>query len=203
MSRYSRNRIVPAILIVLIVIIAVVALVSLARAMFFKGDRSSKQTVQQTNVNRDALLNTSADRAVEMTVRGPIVADENFNSLRVVITPSSRTLTTYRGYLDTPIDTINLGNNVSAYTEFVHALDRANFTAGTPFEGEKDNTNGICASGRVYDYKTLQDNKPVMRLWTTTCKGSQGSLQASSEQLTNLFLAQIPDAQAALDKINY
>lgn len=200
MSRYSRNRFIPVVLIVIIMIIAVVALVSLARAIFFPGNRPGTSS-QQVDVSREALLNTAEGHSVRMTIRGPIVADENFSSYRVVVTPSSRTMTTYQGYLDKPIDTTKLGNNTKAYDEFVHALDKANLTLGVQFEKDKDDTRGICATGRVYEYEILEGDKTVKRLWASTCKGSPGSLRASVDQLTNLFVAQIPDARTSLNKI--
>jgi type II secretory pathway pseudopilin PulG len=201
MSRYSsRNRILPVILVVVIMIVAIVGLVALARAIFFSS--GSSDTTQQVDVSRDALLATSEGHAVQVTVRGPIVADENFNSYRITITPSSRTLTTYRGYLDQQIDSVNLGNNVSAYTEFVNALDKANLALGEAFTDEKDDTKGICATGRLYDFEIINGTDVVKRLWTSTCKGSPGSLRASVEQVTNLFHQQIPDIKEPLSKID-
>jgi hypothetical protein len=201
MSRYSsRNRILPVILVVVIMIVAIVGLVALARAIFFSS--GSSDTTQQVDVSRDALLATSEGHAVQVTVRGPIVADENFNSYRITITPSSRTLTTYRGYLDQQIDSVNLGNNVSAYTEFVNALDKANLALGEAFTDEKDDTKGICATGRLYDFEIINGTDVVKRLWTSTCKGSPGSLRASVEQVTNIFNQQIPDIKEPLSKID-
>ena len=201
MARYtSRSRFIPIILIIVIMVIAIVALVSLARAIFFSGGQSTQNTAQ-VDVSRDALLNTADGHKVQMTVRGPIVADENFNSYRITITPSSRSLTTYRGYLGTQIDAMNLGNNVAAYDQFVHALDKADLPVGTAFAKDKDSTLGICATGRVYEYEIMSGNDVVKRLWTSTCKGSPGSLRASADQLTSLFVAQIPYANNALGKI--
>jgi hypothetical protein len=184
-------------------IIAVVALVSLARAIFFSGNRDTGKAAQQIEVGRTALLNVKEGNSVRMTVRGPIVAEEEFNSLRITVSSSARSLVTYRGYLDKEIDRIELGNNVNAYTEFVNALDKANLALGVPFEGEKDNTHGICATGRIYEYEIFEGGKVVQRLWASTCKGSPGSLKASIDQLTNLFIAQIPDARTHLNKINF
>lgn len=183
-------------------IIAIVALVSLARAIFFSGGASNNIT-EQVDVSRNALLDTAVDRKVQMTIRGPIVADENFTSYRIVITPGSRTLTTYQGYLDKQVDRISLGNNVKAYEEFVHALDKANLAKGVQLEEEKDDTRGICATGRVYEYEIIDGDDVIKRLWTSTCKGSRGSLQASTDQLTNLFVNQIPDAKIPLNKIRF
>ena len=183
-------------------IIAIVALVSLARAIFFSNSRSS-DTAQQVDVNRNALLDTASDRKVQMTIRGPIVADENFTSYRITVTPSARTLTTYKGYLDKQVDRVSLGNNVKAYDEFVHALDKANLPVGTQFDKDKDDTRGICAGGRVYEYEIIDGNKTTQRLRTSTCKGSPGSLRANKDQLTRLFTAQIPDAKTPLNKISF
>lgn len=202
MSRYSKNRFIPVLLIVIIMIIAVVALVSLARAIFFSG-RSNNETAQQVDVSRNALLDTASDRKVQMTIRGPIVADENFSSYRITVTPGSRVLTTYQGYLDKQVDRVKLSNNTKAYEEFVHALDKANLSLGVQFDKEKDDTRGICASGRVYEYEIIDGDKVIKRLWTSTCKGSPGSLKASAEQLTRLFTAQIPDAKTPLNKISF
>lgn len=201
MARYSQNRFAPVFLVVVIIIVAVVAIVGLARAVFFSGNRTD-ETAQQVNVSREALLSTGVDRSVQMTIRGPIVADEDFNSYRITVSPDERNLVTYRGYLDAPIDRINLGNNTTAYEEFVHALDKANLALGTPFEGDADDTRGICATGRVYEYEIMDGSDVVQRLWTSTCSGSPGSLEASVEQLTNLFVTQIPDARTPLRAIN-
>ena len=200
MSRYSRNRFIPVLLIVVIMIIAVVALVSLARAIFFSG--RSSETVQQVDVSREALLKTDTERKVQMTIRGPIVADEDFSSYRITVTPGSRSLVTYRGYLDKQVDRVNLSNNVKAYEQFVNALDKANLAKGVQFDEENDSTLGICASGRVYEYEIIDGDNVVKRLWTSTCKGSPGSLKASAEQLTRLFTSQIPDARTPLSKIS-
>lgn len=204
MSRYSRkNRFIPILLIVVIMIIAVVALVSLARAIFFSGGSERNRTVQVSEINRRALLDVKDGRRVEMTVRGPIVAEEEFSSFTISIAPNSRQLTTHRGYLDREIEKIDLGNNNNAYTEFINALDKANLTVGKPLDGDRDSTSGICAKGRVYEYSIYDGDKRTMRLWTSTCKGSPGSLKANFEQLTDLFIAQIPDAKTPLKKINY
>lgn len=200
MSRYSQNRALPILLTVIVIIIAVVALVSLARAIFFSG--SGTDRTAPIDISREALLRTDTNRKVQMTVRGPIVADENFNSYRITVTPSSRNLVTYQGYLDRAVDQVRLGNNVKAYEEFVHALDKADLAVGTQLEGSLDDTRGICATGRVYEYEIMTGDTTVKRLWTSTCKGSPGSLRASADQLTNLFTAQVPEAREPLRKIN-
>jgi hypothetical protein len=199
MVNYRTSRILPIILVVVIIIIAIAAIVSLARVVFFSGGSSAPAV---TDVSREALLNTSAGHRVSMTVRGPIVADEEFHSYNIDISANSRQISTYKGYLGTIVDRTTLGNNVAAYEEFVHALDKADLADGTELEGDRNDIRGICATGRVYEFGIIDGSTTVKRLWTSTCKGSSGSLDASVAQLTELFVNQIPDSKALIKKVS-
>lgn len=200
MKHGKTSQIVPVILIVIIVVVSVAAIVALTKTLFFNdGD---EQTIERQNTDEAALLDTAADRGVRMTVRGNITANEQFRSYQITITPNQRTMNTYAGYLDSPIDTVQYDNNVKAYTEFVYALNRANMVAGEQFQGDNDDTRGICADGKVLEFETIQSGEPVKRLWTTTCKSASGSLDANSTQLGDLFLIQIPAGDDLLDKIH-
>lgn len=194
----NRTRIIPIILIFLVIVVAIVALVSLGRVVF-GGGTSTKVAVDE---GRQALLNTDAGSSVRMTVRGRIVADENFRSYRITIDPSSRTLSTYSGYIDQVIDSIQLTNNTPAYEQFVHALDRANMMRGTQLSDEQNDTRGVCATGNVFEFEVLSGGETVKKLWTSSCDSSPGSLKAATSQLRSLFIAQIPNGQQALNKIN-
>lgn len=197
MQRGKLSRIIPIALVVIIIIIAISAIVSLGQTVFKGGNSQPK-----VDVGRESLLNTSADHSVQMTVRGPIVADENFRSYRISVSPSSRTITTYEGYLQTVINTKTFSNNTKAYDEFVHALDLANAMKGAAFEGDKDDTRGICATGVLYEFETIQAGQTEKRLWTSTCSGSKGSLAASTSQLKGLFVGQIPENEPILRATN-
>lgn len=200
MTSYRTQRILPIILVIVIVVIAVAALVSLARAVFFPS--SSSQPAAVVDTSRDALLNTSAGHRVTMTVRGPIVADEAFNSYSISISPSQRTMTTYQGYTDTVLNQQSLGNNTAAYEEFVYALDKANLADGKELDEERNDVRGVCATGRVYEFEIIDGTDVVKKLWTSTCNGSRGSLDANVNQVGELFLAQIPDASDMLTKLD-
>lgn len=199
MANYRTSRALPIILVIVVIIIAITALVSLARVVFFSGSSTSSTAV--IDVSRDALLNTSAGRSVTMTVRGPIVADEKFRSYKIDISANDRTIKTYTGYLDTVVDQTSLGNSVASYDQFVHALDKANLTKGKQLDGDKNDTRGICATGSVYDFTIYNGTDAVKDLWTSTCNGSAGSLNASVTQLSSLFTNQIPGASAQIAKL--
>lgn len=190
MATYKTNRSLPTILTVVIIIVAIIGIVSLARLLFFSG--SSNPAV--VDLSEQTLLSSSDGSGVSMTVRGPIVADENFRSYKITVTPSSRMIKTYTGYLGAVLDQKTLTNNVAAYEEFAHALNKANMVAGQPFEGEANDVRGICATGRVFEYSLERNNELVETLWTSTCSGSKGSLRASTDQLSQLFRAQVPDS---------
>lgn len=200
MATYRNSRLLPTILTIVIIIIAIVALVTLARALFFSGSSSTDQS--QVDANQQALLDTTAGSAVSMTVRGPIVAQENFRSYQIVITPSSRDMKTYTGYLGTVLEQETLNNNTAAYDEFVHALDKAKMSAGKQLSDEQNDVRGICATGRVFEFATLKNGTTVQNLWTSTCGGSPGSLKANASQLTQLFQNQIPNADAMLSGLS-
>ncbi len=197
MNRSNMSRIVPIALVLIIIAIAIAALVSVGRAIF--GGTDSTQSV--TDTSQVDLVNTNPDRGVRMTVRGSIVADENFRSYQIFVTPNERTLTTYTGYITQPIASERLGNNIKAYEEFVFALNRANMMQGPSFTGDKDDTRGICAVGKIYEFEILSGNDVEKRLWTSSCKGSQGSLKGSVSQLQNLFLQQIPTNKTLLSPL--
>ena len=188
----SGTRLFPLFLVLIIVIIVIVAIVSIGRAIFFSGNQTAV-TDADTNPGRTELLNTTANHSVRLTVRGPIVADEKFKSYQITISPSARTMVVYRGYLEEEERTKQLDNNRAAYEQFVHALDKANMMKGAMPEGDAENDlRGVCATGYIYEYSVLLSDEPVKHLWTSTCDGSRGTLNASVSQLNNLFLVQIP-----------
>lgn len=198
MNPHRGNQLLPVIIIVIIVVVSVAAIVALARTLLFND--SSEETEE---VQRNTLIETTADRAVRMTIRGEITADEEFRSYRITVSPSSRVMTTYAGYLDSQIDTVNLDNNTRAYEEFVFALDRAGMMEGTALTGEENDRRGLCPSGKILEFETLSGGQSEKMLWTTTCGGrAGGSFEANASQISDMFLQQIPQGQELLDNIN-
>lgn len=177
---------------IIIIVLIIIAIVSIGRAIF--GNNSDTANVE-TDRGRTELLKTDDTHSVSLTVRGPIVADENFKSYRIVISPDSRNMDVYKGYLDESENSKSLDNNEAAYEEFVYALDKANIMKGTePTDENLNDLRGVCATGFVYEYAVLVNGEPVKHLWTSTCGGSKGTLNASVSQLNDLFFEQIPDS---------
>jgi len=200
MANNKIARIIPVALILIIAAVTIAAFVSLLRFIFFPSS-SPKTTKSNLEISREALLDVAVDRSVVLTVRGPIVADESFRSYQIKVSSSGRSLTVYKGYLEQPIKIVSFANNSQAYEQFVYALDKANMVLGTALSGDKNDLRGICATGNIYDYQTLKADKTQKDLWTSTCSGSRGSLNANFAQLNNLFIAQIPDSRSIINEI--
>lgn len=196
--RFRKERIIPVILVTIIIVIIVAVVVSLSRVIFSGiSERSANE-----DTSRQTLLDVSAGNSVQMNVRGPIVANETFRSFRIDVTPQSRTITTYSGYDEqNVIDTRKLKNTPAAYADFVNALDRLGLATGTQFDESRDNRLGVCATGQLYEFAIIKDGEPVKELWTTTCRNATGSLRASTKQLRELFIKQVPDAASMVRKI--
>lgn len=202
MDRSGLSRLIPIILVIIVIVVAVAALVSLGRAIF-GGEESTPSPTPAVQDGKQALTNTNADRSVRMIVRGPIRANENARSYTVTIAPDKRVMTTYKGYVGEQIDNEELDNNVQAYKQFVNALSRAELMEGTPLSGEANSIDGICAAGLVYEFEVRQGSNVIERLWTSTCKGSPGSLDASLSQVSRLFQVQIPNYSSLLSKARF
>ena len=201
MSKYRSSRVLPAVLTVVVIIIAVAGIVALARLLFTGTSSSSSAPKEDVNLTRQSLLSTADGRAVSMTVRGPIVADEDFRSYRIIVSPGARQFRAFNGYLETETNNQTLSNNVAAYDQFVNALDKANLVAGKEFDAERNNLSGICASGKVYEFKLLNVSNTEHLFWTSTCGGSKGSLKGNVTQLSGLFLNQVPDGSNIADSL--
>ncbi len=200
MDRSGLQRLIPIVLVIIIVVIALAALVSLARTLFFSG--SSPAPTPAVNSAKEALINIASDHSVRMTVRGPIVANENFHSYTITASPDTRNMTTYVGYIGQQVDNSQLVNNPPAYEQFVYALNRLNLMEGTVPDGDANDTRGICATGMLFEFEVLQGSNSLRKLWTTSCRSAIGSLTANRAQVTKLFQTQIPDFGKLVGKVN-
>ena len=190
MQRSRGTRLFPLFITLVVIALVIAVVVSLARTFFAGNDKVTDTS--QVAEQQSSLLKTDENRSVKMTVRGPIVANEQFTSYAIEISPSERSFNVYKGYEEDRVDGKRLTNNTKAYEEFVYALDKANMMKGSiPTNDSKNDLRGTCASGYVYEYSILENGDTDKRLWTSTCSGSKGTLDASQSQLTNLFLAQI------------
>lgn len=187
MEKYKTRRIIIIVVSFFAFAIAIAGLISIARMLFFSGGDTA-----QISASQSALISTTADRSVSLTVRGPIVADETFRSYQIKITPNERKLSVLKGYVGQEINSVKLTNNIPAYEQFVYAINKANMMRGTELTGDANDLRGICASGRVYTFQILKNNTTEKTLWTSSCSSARGSVKANLDSLTKLFDDQVP-----------
>ena len=197
MYRGSKKRIFPIIIIILVVALVIAAIVSIGRMVFTS---SSSTESNHTEGIASAVVDTADSRAVRWTVRGPIVANEEFRSYQITVSPTSRNFTVYTGYLDQVVVTHKYDNNKQAYEQFVYALTNADIAKTRSSAGT--DIRGVCAThGLAYVFETVKDGTPDQSEWTTTCAGSKGDMTAKPAQIHALFVNQIPDFKPAFDTI--
>lgn len=194
----GRSKLLPVVLVAIVAVVAIIAMVSLGRALLGGDDRNEPV---DDSANR-ALLNTEADRGVRMTVRGPIVGDESFRSYEIEVTPIGRRMTIYQGYQREVLENERLDNSTAAYTEFVNALSRAGYTEEAEESDAIDDTEGACATGRLYTFERLQAQSVTGELWTTSCRQIAGSFRGNAVLIRDLFQDQIPNSQDLLREID-
>lgn len=193
MSRYQQRSTASLIAIFIVVAIVIAGAISAARALFFSGDGSN----QIIDRSQTVLLDTTGNNSVSMQLRGPIVAQENHVGYRLTVSPTSRTLTVYRGYNGEVVDSVVLSNTKEAYEQFVFALNRADYSKGSELTGERNDTRGICSSGRVFYFSINENLKPVKTLWTTSCR-ENGSFKGDLNVTRSLFVNQFTDNARAI-----
>lgn len=198
MSRYQKRSTISLVVLILVIAIIIAGVFTAMRAVLFPADGGTSQA----NVSRQELLNTASNHSVSMYVRGPIVGNDQHGAYQMNISPTVNSLITYVGYEGKVVDSINVANNQQAYSQFVYALDRANFADGNELTGDENNTEGICATGLVYYFSINVDGKPVKTLWATSC-GGRSSLRAEFRKIKPLFDRQFESSQLdVLSKIN-
>lgn len=176
-----------------LVSIGLIVLVVVLVVRGFSGDNSSKdknQTVLSDYAGTDAV--------VQMTIDGPIVADQDHRAYRITVGRSQVTVEALKGYQYENIENKFFTNNQEAYNNFLRALDLAGFTKGnTKFKGA--DPRGVCAGGQRYIFKILNGASEVQNYWTTSCKG--GNFKGNAAQIRQLFNKQVPSTDQKIIRL--
>jgi hypothetical protein len=167
-----------------LVSIGLVVIVVILVIKGFSGGGSSKQ--QQSPLSDYA----GTSSVMQLTVSGPIVGDQQFQSYRILVGREQTTIETRLGYEGNVVDQRSYDNNQESYTNFLRALDAAGFTKGDKKSPNKDE-RGMCANGDRYVLQIKTGSSDVQRFWSTTCRG-QGNFKGNSQEVRKLFNAQIP-----------
>lgn len=131
------------------------------------------------------------DSEVSFTTYGPIVANEDFQAIRITVSNQERRFQLLEGYNLATVDEVRISNTSSAYESFLYALDNANFT--TLREDAPEREDGRCATTRRYVYRMSIDDEEVLRTWASPCRGERGSFGGEMRLVERLFQGQIPE----------
>lgn len=134
----------------------------------------------------------SRNALLRLTISGKITADEDHRSIRITVTPSSRTVEILQGYQNVAVSSQTFGNNQAAYEAFIEALDPAGFVKERTTEGSHSEKS-VCPLGRRYVYELIDQSQNVVRTWSTSCDSSAATFAGNASTVRKLFQLQIPD----------
>lgn len=166
-----------------------IGLVILVVILVIKGFSGGDNTKQQQTPLSDYAGTSSV---MQLTVSGPIVGDQQFESYKITVGRDQTTIETRLGYEGTVTDSRTYENNQESYTNFLRALDVAGFAKGDKQSANKDE-RGMCANGDRYVMQIKNGSSDVQRFWSATCRG-QGNFKGNSQEVRKLFNTQVPQA---------
>lgn len=176
-----------------IVIVTVILAVVLFNMVFV-----SEKISDTVDAGEKALIEMTNKSAIRMTVRGKIVANEEFKYYEITLKPQTREIKVLSGYNGEVVASRSYENNWEAYTEISYALKRIGMMKGRAFIGDEDDTRGVCPSGELTTFEVLDGGRTIKRLWLTSCKNDQKSFNGEHKKVSELILMQIPDHKSIL-----
>lgn len=176
-------RIVRTIIFILVCIGLIWLCVALLSRAFSGGNNTAV-------VEKPALTTYAAtDTEARMLIAGPIIQDQEHQSLRITVSRVQTQIEVLTGYNGQVIRQGTYANTENSYKEFLAGLDQLGFSEGltSPATGSQQ---GKCPLGNRTTY-TLEDGSNLIgEGWTTSC--GVGSFKLNRTQIRTLFMRQIP-----------
>lgn len=177
---------------------AVILLLIFGIVLIVRSDSGTPTTSGDSGTKlNDYADNTSAE--VRYSIAGPIVAQENHQTIRMTVSPRTRTIEVLTGYEGQVTTTKSYENTTAAYTEFLQALTRASFT-NVREEAKDINPQAICPLGNRSRYQLTDAGKNVVDLWSASC--TEGTFGGNLSLTTTLFQTQFPDYSQVVNGVN-
>lgn len=179
--------------------LGVILLIIFGIVIFNRSDTQTAKTLtQKTVLPTDYTTNQSAN--MQMTIEGPINANENHQAVQIIVGPKSRTINVFTGYEGQIAKTQTFPNNQQAYSQFLEALNRAHFTTERKI-ATNVNPEAICPLGSRNHYLIVDNNKDVTNLWMASC--TAGTFGGNVQLTNNLFQSQIPNYSNFVAGVNW
>lgn len=143
--------------------------------------------------------NTNA--TARLIINGPIVSSQNHNVVEIIVSNTTATLEVQQGYSGNIIKSKTYNNSINSYSNFLYALEHANFTAGNPAKSLQ-NYRGYCPTGDTYVFELRQNGHNIEQYWATNCSGTPHTFGGHLNLNITLFQQQIPDYSNLINNVN-
>lgn len=176
-----------------IVVILVVAMLFIVGVLTLS-NRGSKSN-SSPNAPKITKVTDEADKPatrVTWTEQGRLVDEDQRKAVRIIVTPTSRTIQLLSGYEERVDRSEDFSNTQTAFDTFIRALDQMNF--GKERTVKQADERGMCPFGNRYIYNL--DGDTSLRSWSDSCSTSDGTFGGSSSNtvdIRRLFQNQIND----------
>lgn len=147
-------------------------------------------------------LAASSDTALvtRITTSGEIINNEDYNSVRISVSRSDRTLEIMSGYQNIVTEVVKFDNNQPAYESFLLAIELEGFRESQ--EGVNTDERGYCAADSRTVYEAIGNIAVDQRLWSGSCSKKLGTFAGDVRGVEKLFEAQIPNYSTLVRGLN-
>lgn len=143
----------------------------------------------------------STTAQAQLTIDGPINADQIHQAVRITVSKDEVTYEQIRGYEGDVVNLQTFDSNENAYVNFLSALQHAGFTVGNKDPKLRDE-RGYCPLGDRYIFRFSQDGQDLERYWSTSC-GSPKTYGGNTSLTLTLFQAQVPNYNILVQGITF
>ncbi len=176
--------------------LVVIFIIILMRAIFGGGDAP----VEQKQVNLADYDRTNV--VMRLVVDGPVTADEEHRQVHIQVGRDGNTVQIIRGYQGEVIRKEQTNSNSSAYGNFLRAIDLLGYSDGNKSKAQED-YRGHCPFGQRYIFQIMDGNDLKQQFWSTSCNDGSGSFHGQSDQIVELFQAQIPNYSTITEELSF
>lgn len=187
-SKENTVGVIAAIIILLIILLVVAISIKIS-----SNRRARNLGTTSSEVTPNRLVDNADDSSVKIYVERGVTADEKHYSIDMTISANSRTIRVHRGYEQVEERSEGLPNNLEAYTAFLKALERNNFT--TSREDESGfGFREACPTQRSYRFSLMEGASETFDRWYTFCDGKRfGDYGGKVNDTFTLFRNQFPN----------
>lgn len=193
-TKAQENTVGAIVLLVVVLVVLLVAVISLKIVNGNKGSVNNSNSSETTQRDKKLTLVDSADNSsVTVYVERGVTADEKHFSIEMTVSADNRTIRTLKGYQNIEDKSEGLPNNLEAYTTFLKALERYDFTASRE-EKSGFGFREACPTQKSYKFKLHNQVGDDFDRWYTFCNGSRfGDYGGKVNSVYALFRNQFPN----------